>query len=70
MCKLENVKQIHHWAASDKVSEFLKERFAIERIPTEINFRGWQYATHTVTQKFPIWPFEMVIEFHAEDQVP
>ena len=33
MCKLENVKQIHHWAASDKVSEFLKERFAIERIP-------------------------------------
>ena len=33
MCKLENVKQIHQWAASDKVSEFLKERFAIERIP-------------------------------------
>ena len=33
MCKLENVRQIHHWAASDRVSEFLKEKFGIERIP-------------------------------------
>ncbi len=25
--------QIHQWAASDKVREFLKEKFAIERVP-------------------------------------
>ena len=43
-------------------------RFWLEKL-TEINFRDWQYATHTVTQKFPLGPFEMVIEFHAEDHV-
>ena len=33
LCGLKNVRQIHQWAVSDKVSEFLKEKFAIERIP-------------------------------------
>ena len=33
LCGLKNVKHIHQWAVSDKVSEFLKEKFAIERIP-------------------------------------
>ena len=33
LCGLKNVKQIHQWAVSDNVSEFLKEKFAIERVP-------------------------------------
>lgn len=33
MCGLKNVCQIHQWSASAKVSEFLREEFAIERIP-------------------------------------
>ena len=33
LCGLKNVRQIHQWAVSDRVSEFLKEKFAIERIP-------------------------------------
>ena len=32
LCGLQNVKQIHQWAASDKVSGFLKEKFAIVRV--------------------------------------
>ena len=33
LCGLKNVKRIHQWAASDRVSEFLKEKFGIERVP-------------------------------------
>ena len=33
LCGLKNVRQIHQWAVSDRVSEFLKEKFAIERVP-------------------------------------
>ncbi len=33
ICGLKNVSQIHQWAASEKVREFLKENFAIERVP-------------------------------------
>ena len=33
LCGLKNTRQIHQWAASDRVSEFLKEKFAIERVP-------------------------------------
>lgn len=33
LCGLKNVRQIHQWAKNEKVSEFLKEKFAIERIP-------------------------------------
>ena len=33
LCGLKNTRQIHQWAASDKVSEFLREKFAIERVP-------------------------------------
>ena len=33
MCGLKNMCQISQWAASDVVREFLKEKFAIERIP-------------------------------------
>ena len=33
LCGLKNVRRIHQWAASDRVSEFLKEKFAIERVP-------------------------------------
>ncbi len=33
MCGLKNVKQIHQWTASDRVSEFLKERFGISHVP-------------------------------------
>ena len=33
LCGLKNVRQIHQWAASDTVSEFLREKFAIGRIP-------------------------------------
>ena len=32
ICRLRNVSQIHQWAESDKVSEFLKEEFRIEHI--------------------------------------
>ncbi len=33
LCGLKNVRQIHQWAKSEKISEFLKEKFGIERIP-------------------------------------
>lgn len=33
ICGLRNVSQIHQWAESDSVSEFLKEKFGIEHIP-------------------------------------
>ena len=33
LCGLKNPKQIHDWAVDDRVSEFLREKFAIERIP-------------------------------------
>ena len=33
VCGLKNVSQIHQWAESEKTREFLKEKFAIERIP-------------------------------------
>ena len=33
LCGLKNVRQIHQWAVSDKVSEFLREKFGIERVP-------------------------------------
>ena len=33
ICGLRNVSQIHQWAESEKVSEFLKEEFAIKHIP-------------------------------------
>ncbi len=33
MCGLRNISQIHQWAASDRVSSFLKERFGIEHVP-------------------------------------
>ena len=33
ICGLQNTRKIHQWAESEKVSEFLKEKFGIERIP-------------------------------------
>lgn len=33
ICGLRNIKQIHQWATSERVSEFLKEKFKISRIP-------------------------------------
>ncbi len=33
MCGLRNISQIHQWAASDRVSRFLKEKFAITHVP-------------------------------------
>lgn len=33
ICGLKNISQIHQWAASDRVNEFLKEKFRIENIP-------------------------------------
>ena len=33
LCGLRNVRQIHQWATSTNVSEFLAKHFAIERIP-------------------------------------
>ena len=33
ICGLRNIKQIHQWATSERVSEFLKEKFKIIRIP-------------------------------------
>ena len=33
ICGLRNVNQIHQWAESEKVSEFLKEEFGIKYIP-------------------------------------
>ena len=33
LCGLKNVSQIHQWAESDRTREWLKETFAIERIP-------------------------------------
>ena len=34
ICGLKNVSQIHQWAEDDRVKEFLKEKFAINRIPS------------------------------------
>lgn len=33
ICGLKNMSQIHQWAESERVSEFLKEKFGINRIP-------------------------------------
>ena len=33
LCGLKNVSQIHQWAESERTREWLKEKFAIERIP-------------------------------------
>lgn len=33
ICGLRNISQIHQWAKSEKVGEFLKEEFAINHIP-------------------------------------
>ncbi len=33
ICGLRNVSQIHQWAESDRVREFLKEKFEIKHIP-------------------------------------
>lgn len=33
ICGLRNVHQIHQWAASDRVSKFLKEEFGISHVP-------------------------------------
>lgn len=33
ICGLQNVRKIHQWAESEKIREFLKEKFGIERIP-------------------------------------
>lgn len=33
ICGLKNINQIHQWAASDRVSEFLKEKFGINHVP-------------------------------------
>ncbi len=33
ICGLKNVSQIHQWAASEKIKEFLKEKFQIEKVP-------------------------------------
>lgn len=36
ICGLKNVSQIHQWAENDRIQEFLKERFQIERFPAII----------------------------------
>lgn len=33
ICGLKNISQIHQWADSNKVKEFLKEKFAISTVP-------------------------------------
>lgn len=33
ICGLKNISQIHQWAVSDRVSEFLKENFGINNVP-------------------------------------
>ena len=33
ICGLRNIHQIHQWAASNRVSEFLKEKFGINHVP-------------------------------------
>ena len=33
LCGLKNISQIHQWAASERVKEFLKEKFQIHHIP-------------------------------------
>lgn len=33
ICGLKNIGQIHQWAASDRVTEFLKAKFWIENVP-------------------------------------
>ena len=33
MCGLKNISQIHQWAENERVREFLKEKFGINRIP-------------------------------------
>lgn len=33
LCGLKNVSQIHQWAESERISEFLKEKFKIRHIP-------------------------------------
>jgi len=32
-CGLRNTKQIHQWANNPRISEFLKEKFGIKKVP-------------------------------------
>ena len=34
LCGLKSIKQIHEWAVNDRIFEFMKEKFNIERIPS------------------------------------
>lgn len=59
MCGLRNVSQIHQWAASDRVSEFLKENFGISHVPCYywILCMLKMIKTETLNQCFTDWVY-------------
>jgi len=64
MCGLKNVSQIHQWAASDRVKEFLKEKFGINHIPCYywILCMLKMIKTETLNQCFANWVYSFMPE--------
>ena len=65
ICGLKNVSQIHQWAASDRVSEFLKERFGINHVPCYywILCMLKMIKTETLNQCFENWVYSFMPEY-------
>ncbi len=68
MCGLKNVSQIHQWAANDRVSEFLKEKFEINHVPCYywILCMLKMIKTETLNQCFANWVYSFMPE-NAKD---
>lgn len=64
MCGLKNVSQIHQWAANDRVSEFLKEKFGINHVPCYywILCMLKMIKTETLNQCFANWVYSFMPE--------
>jgi len=69
LCGLKNTRQIQQWAASDNVREFLKEKFAIERVPCYY----WMLCLlkmvkpESLSACFTRWVHTFLPEYHEEE---
>lgn len=64
ICGLKNLKQIHQWAANDRVSEFLKEEFGINHVPCYywITCMLKMIRTESLNQCFANWVYSFMPE--------
>lgn len=64
ICGLKNVSQIHQWAANDRVSEFLKEKFGIKHVPCYYWLLCWLkiIKTESLNRCFINWVYSFIPE--------